>query len=146
MTATTPVLRRLSPRIATCVLFVHDLVQSIDFYREVLDLTVSLRTHSAALLVTDDGSQIVLREMGEHAQHALGSIGTQYVVWTAAHYEDLAQLGARLTSRDSKTTRQVIDRITIIEGRDPNDLPVIVTYPGPDCAPREHIFNRIYGW
>jgi hypothetical protein len=43
-------------------------------------------------------------------------------------------------------SRQIIDGVTYVEGRDPGGLPVIVTYPFPHGAPPAHIFNRIYGW
>jgi hypothetical protein len=32
----------------------------------------------------------------------------------------------------------------VLEGRDPDGLPVLISYPGPDQAPRREIIDRIY--
>jgi catechol 2,3-dioxygenase-like lactoylglutathione lyase family enzyme len=138
--------RTPAAQLSSCVLFVRDLERSIEFYACVLELAVNVRTNSAALLVSAGGDQVVLREMGGETEHALGSIGFQYVIWTASSPAELERLQTRLKSVNSAVSRQVVDGITIVEGRDPNGLPIIVTHPGPDCSPRTHIFDRIYGW
>ena len=35
---------------------------------------------------------------------------------------------------------------TAVEGRDPDDIVVMITYPGPDEAPLHELPVRIYGW
>jgi catechol 2,3-dioxygenase-like lactoylglutathione lyase family enzyme len=64
-------------------MFVPDLDRSVSFYLEVLGREVADRSPTAALLISAEGSQLVLRSMGRNAPHALGSIGARYVIWTA---------------------------------------------------------------
>ena len=41
----------------------------------------------------------------------------------------------------------VADRsATAVEGRDPDDIVVMITYPGPDQAPLHELPVRICGW
>jgi hypothetical protein len=132
-------------QLALCVLHVNDLVESIAFYEQVLDLTVSLRTDDAAMLTTADGCRLVLREMGDSLEPRRGSVGVQYVVWSAAGSADLDDIELRLKCLDGRVGRQTIAGVTYLEGRDPSGLPIIVTNPLPHPAPPVHIFKRIYG-
>jgi len=36
--------------------------------------------------------------------------------------------------------------VTVIEGRDPDDLVVMVSHPGPGEVPLRELPARIYGW
>ena len=66
-----------APRLSTAVMFVHDLDASISFYSEVLQMAVTVRQASAALLVNAGSCQLYLRQMGERTPHPLGAIGVQ---------------------------------------------------------------------
>ena len=52
------------PWLSTAVMFVRELAASVDFYREVLRMEVTIREPSAALLVNAGSFQLYLREMG----------------------------------------------------------------------------------
>jgi catechol 2,3-dioxygenase-like lactoylglutathione lyase family enzyme len=135
------------PRLASAVMFVRDLDLSVDFYRDLLLMTVTVRTTTAALLLGAGGSQLYLRVMGAGGEHPLGAIGVQYVIWTAAGPEDLARCERHLKQRSAHlSTRETSDGITMVEGRDPNGIPVVLTHPGPQGAAREEIMSRIYAW
>jgi catechol 2,3-dioxygenase-like lactoylglutathione lyase family enzyme len=127
-------------------MFVHDLDRSVSFYSDVLNLHVADRSATAALLIGAKRSQLILRAMGRGAEHALGGVGVQYVIWTADDADDLARcekvLKDRSAWRDSRTT----EHVTAVEGRDPDDIVVMITYPGPDQAPLHELPVRIYGW
>lgn len=140
-----PALEADGPRLSTAVMFVHDLDASVTFYSEVLKMEVTVREHSAALLV-NASSQLYLRQMGPRAPHALGAIGVQYVIWTAASSEDLHRSEHVLEERCRQVTRHVVDGISFIEGKDPSGVPVVITYPGPDQAARQAIMQRVYSW
>ena len=71
-------------RVDSVVIFVHDLDRSVSFYADVLALQVTDRSATAALLTSDDGTQLILRAMGSKAAHVLGGVGVQYVIWTAS--------------------------------------------------------------
>jgi catechol 2,3-dioxygenase-like lactoylglutathione lyase family enzyme len=133
-------------RLDSVVMFVHDLNRSVSFYSDVLKLHVADRSATAALLIGAKRSQLILRAMGRGAEHALGGVGVQYVIWTADDADDLARcekvLKDRSAWRDSRTT----EHVTAVEGRDPDDIVVMITYPGPDQAPLHELPVRIYGW
>jgi predicted thioesterase len=136
--------RRL--RLASAVMFVHELDRSVAFYCELLGLDVTLRDDSVALLVSPDGYQLYLRSMGPNDSHPLGHIGIQYVIWTAQDEEDLRRCERVLRAHSHRVSIQTIDGFTIVEGRGPDDVPVLITFPGPDQAPRHQILQRIYQW
>jgi catechol 2,3-dioxygenase-like lactoylglutathione lyase family enzyme len=135
----------LDARLGSVVIFVHELDRSVDFYTQVLGLDVADRDATAALLVTASGSQLILRAMGGNAPHPLGAIGVQYIVWTAASADDLKRIEQVLRDRHAFTEIRSGEGVTALEGRDPDDMVVMVTYPGPDQA-SHRLPLRIYGW
>ena len=133
------------PRLASAVMFVQELGRSVSFYRDLLAMDVRIRNHTAALLVSPDGFQLYLRSMGPGTQHPLGHVGIQYLIWTADDEEDLRRC-ERLLARSGRVTSHTADGITVVEGRGPDEVPIVVTYPGPDQAPSHQIPPRIYEW
>jgi len=127
-------------------MFVHDLGRSVDFYADVLALEAADRSPTAALLTSPGGAGLILRAMGQTAPHPLGSVGVQYVVWTAAGEEDLARCERALTGRGAHRGTRSNGGQTVVEGRDPDDIVLMVTYPGPDQMPMRKLPVRIYGW
>ena len=133
-------------RISSVVIFVHNLDRSVDFYTDILGLGVVDHSTTAALLNNPAGTQLVLREMGPGVSRALGAVGVQYVVWTAADKEDLDRCEQALRGRAAHRETRGHDGVTVVEGRDPDDVRMIITYPGPDQVPLNKIPTRIYGW
>ena len=133
-------------RLGTAVMFVQNLDRSVSFYADVLALDVAQRSTTAALLRSPAGPQLILRAMGSHADRALGSVGVQYVVWTAAGKADLDRCEGVLKDRSAHRETRASEGATLVEGRDPDDIPVMVTFPGPDEAPLHELPVRIYGW
>jgi catechol 2,3-dioxygenase-like lactoylglutathione lyase family enzyme len=127
-------------------MFVTDLDASIHFYRGLLRLDLTLQTTTAALLANPDGFQLYLRSMGPHAQHALGGIGVQYVIWTAVDQNDLIRCEQVLKASGTHIHTDSHGGFTWVEGRDPNQVPVVITFPGPDQMARDAIRTRIYEW
>jgi len=130
-------------KLASAVMFVADLGRSVEFYRELLSLEVTSQNSDAALLVSTDGSQLYLRGMGR-IPHPIGGIGINYLIWTAESEADLDRCERFLRSRSRQVTRETIDGFTLIEGRGPDGVPVMLTYPGPEQAPRHEIMLHIY--
>jgi catechol 2,3-dioxygenase-like lactoylglutathione lyase family enzyme len=133
-------------RLTTAVMFVDALESSVAFYRELLGMEVKARDELAALLVSADGSQLYLRDKGKRASHYLGSVGVQYVIWAAADEESLRRCERFLKEGSAHVATQDVAGFTFVEGRDPNGLPVMITYPGPDLVERHQIMARIYSW
>jgi catechol 2,3-dioxygenase-like lactoylglutathione lyase family enzyme len=133
-------------RLGSAVMFVHNLDRSVSFYEDVLDLQAVDRSTTAALLISGAGSQLILRAMGEGASRALGSVGVQYVVWTAAGKDDLDRCERVLRERGAYRESRTADGVTVVEARDPDDVVLVVTHPGPDEVPLHELPARIYGW
>jgi catechol 2,3-dioxygenase-like lactoylglutathione lyase family enzyme len=133
-------------RLGSVVVFVQDLHRSVRFYNDVLELDVVDRSPTAALLRSSGGAQLVLRAMGQNAAHALGSVGVQYVIWTAAGKEDLDRCERVLKKRSAHRQTHTITAVTVVEGYDPDDITVMIAYPGPDEAPQHQLSARMYGW
>jgi len=133
-------------RLSSVVMFVHDLDRSVKFYTGILGLEVADRSPTAALLNNAEGTQLVLRAMGLGADRALGSVGVQYVVWTAAGKEELERCEEVLREHGAHRETRVHGVVSVVEGRDPDDIVLIITYPGPDEVPLHELPPRIYGW
>ncbi|MFF6881512.1 VOC family protein [Streptomyces sp. NPDC012474] len=132
------------PRLASVVVFVHDHDASADFYGELLNMKVTVRTATAALLVSRNGFQVYLRTVGPNAMHPVGHVGAQYVIWTADGPDDFQRCERVLRARSDRVDTREAEGFTLIEGRDPSGLPVLVAYPGPDEAARLEIISRYY--
>jgi catechol-2,3-dioxygenase len=132
-------------RIGSVVMFVQDLDRSVGFYQELLTLDVADRSPTAALLTSGNGTQLILRAMGSGV-HSLGGVGVQYVIWTAPDREDLDRIERVLKQRSAHLDTRTSGRSTAVEGRDPDNIAVMVIYPGPEEEPLHELPVRIYGW
>jgi len=133
-------------RLSGAVMFVRNLDRSVTFYRELLGLEVTDTSPTAALLVNEDGTHLVLRAFGQNAPHALGSIGPQYLTWHTASKADLDQLTDKLRRHSAYRETRTEGAITVVEGRDPDDLVVMLIYAGPGRPPMHRLPARIYAW
>jgi catechol-2,3-dioxygenase len=133
-------------RLSGAVMFVRNLNRSVTFYRELLGLQVTDTSTTAALLVNEDGSQLVLRATGQNAPHSLGSIGVQYLTWTTASKDDLDQRAEILRRHSAYRSTRTEAGVTVVEGRDPEDLVVMLVYAGPGMSPMHWLPARIYAW
>jgi catechol 2,3-dioxygenase-like lactoylglutathione lyase family enzyme len=132
-------------RIGSVVMFVQDLDRSVGFYEELLTLEVADRSATAALLNSVSGTQLILRAMGSGV-HTLGGVGVQYVIWTASGKDDLGRIERVLKQRSAHLDTRTSGNTTAVEGRDPDNIAVIVIYPGPEEEPLHKLPVRIYGW
>jgi catechol-2,3-dioxygenase len=133
-------------RLSAAVVFVRNLDKSVSFYRELLGLDVVDRSTTAALLATPDGSQLVLRQFGNNAPHPLGGIGVQYLTWGVPSMEDLERRAEILRRNSSYRERRTDGGVTVVEGRDPDDMPVILLYAGDNQPVMHRLPARIYAW
>ena len=133
-------------RLSAAVVFVRSLDRSVKFYTEVLDLTVIDRSPTAALLGEEGGPQLVLRAFGENATHPLGSLGVQYLIWMTGSRDDLDRRAALLQQRSAyRETHSHGDAVTV-EGRDPDDLVVMIGYRPPGQPALHGLPARVYAW
>jgi len=134
-------------RLTGAVVFVRNLHKSVDFYQDLLGLEVLDTSSTAALLSSGDGTYLVLRATGPDASRPLGALGVQYVVWAMRSREDLDRCEQMLRRRSAyRETRIIGGGVTSVEGHDPDDLVLLLTYadagsPGPRQLP-----SRVYAW
>jgi catechol-2,3-dioxygenase len=133
-------------RLSAAVVFVRNLDKSVSFYRELLGLDVVDRSTTAALLATADGSQLVLREFGHNAPHPLGSIGVQYLTWGVASRDDLERRAEILRRNSAYRETRTDQGAIVVEGRDPDDVPVMLLYAGDNQPLMHKLPARIYAW
>jgi CBS domain-containing protein len=126
-----------SVRLASVVVFVSDLIRSLGFYQPLLRYAVTVTDVGAALLAGPDGSQLCLYQTGNIRRGAgADGVGVQWVAWTAGSPEDLDRCTELLKERGAFQRRDTSEGIAVLEGRDPDGLPVLISHPGPDQVPR----------
>ena len=133
-------------RLSAAVVFVRSLDRSVKFYTEVLDLAVLDRSPTAVLLGADGGPQLVLRAFGENATHPLGSLGVQYLIWMTDSRDDLDRRAAMLQQRSAYRERHTYGDAVTVEGRDPDDLVVMIAYRPPGQPALGELPARVYAW
>jgi catechol-2,3-dioxygenase len=133
------------PRLSGVVIFVRELGRSVSFYRELLELEVVDTSPTAALLAARDGCHLVLRATGA-TQRPLGAIGVQYATWLMPSRADLDRAETMLKDRSAYVDTQTIGSTTSVEGRDPDDLSVVLTFSSDDRKPLRELPSRIYAW
>jgi catechol-2,3-dioxygenase len=133
-------------RLSAAVLFVRNLDASVTFYCELLDLKVTDSSPTAALLGSADGWQLVLRASGSNAGQPLGSLGVQYLTWSTASRADLDHRAEILRRHSAYTETRTDHDVAVVEGRDPDDLPVMIVHGGDSGPMMRHLPARIYAW
>jgi catechol-2,3-dioxygenase len=133
-------------RLSAAVVFVRNLDRSVSFYRELLGLDVVDRSTTAALLASADGSEVVLRQFGNNAPHPLGSIGVQYLIWSTSSRDDLDRRTEILRRNSAYRETRSDQGSTVVEGRDPDDVPVMLFYVEDDEQLMRKLPTRIYAW
>ncbi len=133
-------------RLRAAVIFVRNLEKSVAFYRELLDLEVVDRNTTAVLLESAGGSQLALRALGDGAERSLGSVGVQYLAWSTASRSDLDRMAEALRRLSGHLETRTDEDVIAVEGRDPDDLPVLIVWAGDDRSPMRKLPARIYAW
>jgi catechol-2,3-dioxygenase len=130
-------------RLTGAVVFVRELVRSENFYRDLLELDVEITSTESVMLSTAGGDHLVLRAMAR-APRVFGGIGVQYLVWTARDAEDLERCERALRERASLVSITVDHGVKVVEGRDPDGIPVIVVYPPGPGPGMTSLPSRVY--
>ncbi len=73
----------------------------------------------------------------------LGGVGVQYVIWSAPDRESLDQVEDALKELGTHTRTWSFQEVAVVEGRDPSHIPFLVTFPGPERAPRQEIITSL---
>jgi catechol 2,3-dioxygenase-like lactoylglutathione lyase family enzyme len=129
-------------RIASCLMRVSDLDRSVNFYRDVFQCHVAIHEPDAALLLTPDGFQIYFRTHEASGTRGIDDIGVEQIIWSAGDEEELRRIEQRLRTHYPSTYTNTVDGISFVDGIDPDDIRVLITYPTPQQLPREVIDRR----
>lgn len=129
-------------RIASCLMRVSDLDRSVNFYCDVFQCHAAIHERDAALLLTPDGFEIYLRTHETSRAGGVTDIGIEQVIWSADSEEELKRIEQRLRVHYPSTYSNTLDGISFVDGIDPDDIRVLITYPSPQQLPREVIDRR----
>lgn len=132
----------VSARVASAVMHVTDVDQSVNFYCHVFSCNVAIRQPDAALLLTPDGFQIYLYSKDPSRPPGIGATGVQYLMWTTDSPAELQRIAQRLGAHDPAAYSHTEGELTLVEGCGPDQERVIVVYPSPSQLPRELIASR----
>ena len=132
-------------RLTGAVVVVRDLARSEVFYRELLGLRVEASSAEAVLLSAPSGDRLALRALGR-ATHLSVGIGVQCLVWTAESLDDLERCEEVLRTRNAFLSSSVDHGVKVVEGRDPDDIRVIVVFPVVPGLHRTTLPSGIYAY
>ena len=132
-------------KLSAAVIFVHELQRSADFYRDVLKLEAEVASESAVVLTTPGGDHVVLRAL-ERAQRLTGIVGVQYLVWTARDADDLVRVEETLKARGAFVSATTEQGVKVVEGHDPDNIPLLVCYPASPAAGLTAVPARTYAY
>jgi catechol-2,3-dioxygenase len=132
-------------KLSAAVIFVHELERSAAFYRDVLKLETEVAAEGAVVLTTPAGDHVVLREL-PMAQRLTGNVGVQYLIWTARDAGDLARVEEALKARGALVSATTEQGVKVVEGLDPDNVPLLVVYPASPAAGLTAVPARAYGY
>lgn len=126
------------------MLFVSSLAGSVAFYTRLMGCSVGITSDDAVLLIAPGGFQLYLVQVGDRASHPTGSIGNQGITWSTETAAELREFADALRAAGAYTDTHSEGGVTFVEGRDPDDLRVIVTHPSPGEVPRTLVAARLF--
>jgi hypothetical protein len=131
-------------RLTAAVIFVRDLDRSAEFYRQLFELDAEITTGGALLLSAARGDHLVLRAL-ERARRVTG-VGVQYLIWAARDPDDLTRCELVLQARDAQVSTWTDQGIKVVEGHDPDSIPILVTYPAWPPVDATTLPGRIFAY
>ena len=132
-------------RLTAAVIFVRDLPHSADFYRNLLDLDVTVATDGAVLLSANDGEHLVLRAL-QPAPRLSGAVGVQYLIWAATDSDDLDRCEHLLQTWNAHVSTSIEEGVKVVEGHDPDRIPILLTYPSGPSSALSRLPTRVYSY
>ena len=116
---------------------VSGLDRSVNFYRDVFDCHVAIHESDAALLLSPGGFQIYLRAHEAGRERRINDVGVEQIIWSADSEEGLQLIEQRMRAHYPGTYSDTLNGIIFVDGVDPDNIRVLITYPTPKQLPRE---------
>ncbi|RAL31624.1 VOC family protein [Rhodococcus sp. AQ5-07] len=132
-------------KVSSSMMHVRDLDRSVQFYRDVFSCTTGLRTPDSALLLTPDGFQIYMHAKSAFRPVDAGVTGVLYIMWSTDSEDEFTQIAERMRVHDASASVSTSDGLTLLDGRDPDGIRIVIAYPSPTQFPREVIAARFRG-
>lgn len=132
-------------KVSSSMMHVRDLDRSVQFYRDVFSCTTCLRTPDSALLLTPDGFQIYMHAKSAFRPVDAGVTGVLYIMWSTDTEDEFTQIAERMRVHDPSASVSTSDGLTLLDGRDPDGIRIVIAYPSPTQFPREVIAARFRG-
>ena len=129
-------------RIMSCLMRVTDLNRSVNFYRDVFQCKIAIQEPDSALLLSSGGFQIYLRSHEAIRARGIDDVGVEQIIWSADTLEELQRVEQRLRVHYPSTYSSTLNGISFVQGLDPDEIVVLITYPSPEQLPREVIDRR----
>lgn len=136
---------RPNVKVASSVIRVSDLRQSVRFYCDVFEFHVAVHEHDVALLVAPSGFQLYLNSIDPSRRHDRGTIGIEFLMWATDGQAEFDAIAARLRTHDPAVFIHTENGVTFVEGCDPDRIRVVVAYPSPDRLPRAVVASVLRG-
>ncbi|MFC9351731.1 VOC family protein [Arthrobacter sp. NPDC057013] len=133
-----------SARVASSVQFVAELDRSVNFYRDLFRCEETIRSGEAALLLAPGGFQLYLIERGKREERHSGGLGQHLLMWATDTAEGLKYFEQALKEMGRYTETRTAGGITVVEGRDPDGIRVMVAHPDPSERPRSVVDSHLY--
>ena len=124
--------------------FVAELDRSVNFYRDLVSCEETIRSGEAALLLAPGGFQLYLIERGEREEHYSAGLGHHLLMWATDTAEGLKYFEETLKEMGRYTETRTSGGITVVEGRDPDGIRVIVAHPDPSEKSRTVLDSHLY--
>jgi hypothetical protein len=70
-------------------------------------------------------------------------VGVEQIIWSAGSEAELQRIEQRLRTHYPSTYTNTLNGITFVDGVDPDENRVLITYPTPEQLPREVIDRRL---
>jgi catechol 2,3-dioxygenase-like lactoylglutathione lyase family enzyme len=126
------------------VLVVRDIEVSANFYQGLFGMDIVVRQADALMLEDSDGFHMFLRAMPGW-RRASARLGIQLCSWSFDSREELLRTGSWLAEHDALISKTEAEGIMVIEGRDPDNNPLMLIYPVAHKHPPS-LLDRVYAY
>ena len=72
----------------------------------------------------------------------IDDVGVEQIIWSAGSEAELQRIEQRLRTHSPSTYTNTLNGITLVDGVNPDEHRVLITYPTPEQLPREVIDRR----
>lgn len=125
------------------VIAVRDIDVSSKFYQGLFDMEVVIRQDEAVMLKDTDGFHMFLR--AQPRWDGATTLGVLLLSWSFDSREEIVSAESWLAEHDALISEKEVEEIKVVEGRDPDNIPLFLIYPVVHKHP-QILFDRVYAY